>query len=227
MSRGRIIVGAIAVFLVAGPTWRMSRLVLGHWHFPAMLWVVHFGIPIVFAALLMLRQNWARLVVGWISVFAVAINVIDALLREHSIWPVLVRASVTILVGVLLLWTRSVRTYFAGSVTLDSRWSPLSSASTRTRTDRLEKVPVHDRLGKTGAQRPNDASNSSDLESLLVRRRDQPLARTPTYLTVTPLTLRTRTCGPPPGPAPVMISATPSPVTSPAATLTPPGNAGS
>ena len=42
-----------------------------------------------------------------------------------------------------------------------------------------------------------------------------------------PARLKARTCGPPPGPAPVMISATPSPVTSPAATLTPPANAGS
>ncbi len=37
----------------------------------------------------------------------------------------------------------------------------------------------------------------------------------------------TRTCGPPPGPAPVMMSARPSPLTSPAATKTPPENAGS
>src|SRR2546430_6362041 len=36
----------------------------------------------------------------------------------------------------------------------------------------------------------------------------------------------TRTCGPPPGPAPVMISARPSPFRSPAATRTPPVNAG-
>src|SRR2546425_1179894 len=37
----------------------------------------------------------------------------------------------------------------------------------------------------------------------------------------------TRTFGPPPGPAPVMISARPSPSTSPAATNTPPRNPGS
>src|SRR5262245_4828269 len=34
----------------------------------------------------------------------------------------------------------------------------------------------------------------------------------------------TRTCGPPPGPAAVMMSALPSPLTSPAATRTPPAN---
>ena len=34
--------------------------------------------------------------------------------------------------------------------------------------------------------------------------------------------LKTSTCGPPPGPAPVTMSAKPSPLTSPAATNTPP-----
>ena len=48
-----------------------------------------------------------------------------------------------------------------------------------------------------------------------------------TSVTTPPARLKARTCGPPPGPAPVMMSATPSPVTSPAATLTPPANAGS
>ncbi len=38
--------------------------------------------------------------------------------------------------------------------------------------------------------------------------------------------LKTRTCGPPPGPAPVMMSSEPSPLTSPSVTLTPPRNAG-
>ena len=43
-----------------------------------------------------------------------------------------------------------------------------------------------------------------------------------------PLTyLKIFTCGPPPGPAPVMISSLPSPSTSPVATHTPPWNAGS
>src|SRR6185295_18809154 len=36
---------------------------------------------------------------------------------------------------------------------------------------------------------------------------------------------KTRTCGPPPGPAPVTMSGTPSPLTSPCATDTPPWNA--
>ena len=111
-ARGRAITRIVAVLLVVGPAVQMLPLLLGHWRFPPMLWVVQLGPPTVFAVFLLLRQNWMRLVVGWISILTVAIDVTDDVLRRRSLLLVLVRSSLTIIVAAVLLWSPSVRGYF-------------------------------------------------------------------------------------------------------------------